>query len=604
MPAADREYSFAYHNGTDDFHFYGTNIWAVRFNFHAVYPNLTLCEFAVSKALIYLPQLGDSVKVELFSDVSGLPGTRLTWTSAPVQSNYLELSFPQTVQNDSLWMLVTYATNDNNRFVSASTGTGTHSYFWNTNATNPYFQSLASAGYSAELLFGVRGDFVLSNPDLELLDFDLAGSIRPRETVGPTFSIYNHSDLPITDAAVNINLYSPDPGFSFYDPISISETIAPNSIYVFDETSSSYANHQFTLPDQPMQLKLRAALTSSIQADDPQANNVITINRFSFVDEYPVYLVENFQRYDLAAPILNLQDQFSPPGIHALNYFPILSDTLGNIGSQLRFNWYGFNSLPRCVVNGEYKINGFSSGWGAQYSQDCSQSQEQRTFVSSSECRFSYLALSDILTGTLTLTNGTTQLYAVPTEYNLINNARLCIGLFRKTVLAGSTRYVFFRWIQHASALSGPLGAGESLSTTFTVAMNNLTLADLAQNYRLYYWLQLADGSRILYSDWEDFTTVVSNQDELINAPQLILTPNPLRSGQTMKIALSNGQDLHRLSIFNIRGQQVLQNSQRLTEYRLIADQLPASGIYLMQLEYTCRDGQRYILNKKISIIK
>lgn len=604
LPAADREYSFAYHNGSDDFHFYGTNIWAVRFNFHAVYPNLSLCQFAVSKALLYFPQTTDSVKVELFSDTYGLPGTRLSWASAPVQSNYLELNFPQVVQDDTLWLLVTYATNDNNRFVSASTGTGTHSYFWNTNATNPYFQSLASAGYNAEFLFGLGGEFVLSNPDLELMDFDLRGTIRPRETVGPTFRIYNHSELSITDAVVNINLYSPDPEFAFFDPVAISETIAPNSIYEYNEDSIGYDSHQFSLPPQALQLKLRAALSSGIQDNDPQANNVSIINRFSLQDEYPVYLAENFQRYSLATPLLNLQDPLNPPQIHALNYFPILSDTLGNIGSQLRFSWYGFNSLPRCVLGGEYKINGFGSNWGSQYTQYRNQSLEQRSFISDSDCRLSYTAVSDILSGTLTLTNERTLLYAVPTEYNLVTNTRLFIGLFRKAVLAGSTRYVLSRWIQHAAALSGPLGAGESVSTTFSVPMNNLNLAELAQNYRLYYWLQLADGSRILYSDWQDFTSVVSNQDELINPPQLILGPNPLRLGQDMKIALSNGQGLHKLSIFNIRGQELLRFTQAQTEYRLKADQFPSSGIYFLCLEYTGKDGKPRSINKKISIIK
>jgi hypothetical protein len=67
----DRDYSFAYHDGSDDFRLYGTNIWAVRFDFASAYPSLAEAEFLVDRALLWFPQTGDSVRVELFTDVSG-----------------------------------------------------------------------------------------------------------------------------------------------------------------------------------------------------------------------------------------------------------------------------------------------------------------------------------------------------------------------------------------------------------------------------------------------------------------------------------------------------------------------------------------------------
>ncbi|HNT51867.1 MAG TPA: hypothetical protein PKH19_00590, partial [Candidatus Syntrophosphaera sp.] len=33
QPDPGREYDFHYHSGTDDYHFYGTDAWAVRFDF-------------------------------------------------------------------------------------------------------------------------------------------------------------------------------------------------------------------------------------------------------------------------------------------------------------------------------------------------------------------------------------------------------------------------------------------------------------------------------------------------------------------------------------------------------------------------------------------
>ncbi|MBW6513753.1 MAG: hypothetical protein K0B87_03230 [Candidatus Syntrophosphaera sp.] len=600
----DREYSFAYHTGTDDYRFFGSDVWAVRFDFSEVYPNLDTSEFAVTKALLFLPQTVDSVRVELFTDLMGFPGSSLTWAKVAVTSNHLEIPFPVTVQNDSLWLVVTYPTNFSNRFVSASAGGGSRSYYWNTNVPNPYFQSLAAAGYSAELLFGLGGDFVLSGMDLELMHFDLEGILEPRAIVAPAFRIYNHSDLPITDAVVNMNVYSPDPQFAFFDPISITETIAPRSMYEFNAQSPGYEDHRFELPGTPLQLKLRAALSSSYQASDPQYNNVILIHRFSFEHPYPAYLAENFLRADNSDQITFTQDQYSFPDIHNLNYFPILSDPLGNIAAQIRFNWFGFNSLPRTAINGDLRINGFSTAYGDQFDQLCQDAQTQKSFVSGSECRFAYQEQTDILTATIVLSNDDTRLYTAATEYNLVANTRLCVGLFQRVSFDGSDRYVISRWISHGQSLPGPLGMGESLTLDLNIPLNNLSLNELSQSYRLYYWLQLAGGGKILYSAWTDFSGIVSNQEELLPAPRLLVSSNPLRQEGIMRIKMTDGTSLRGLRIYNIRGQLVLESQAPDSEILLTAGQFPASGIYLLCLPVVKADGSKTELKAKINIIK
>ncbi len=604
IPEAGKEFSFDYHTGIDDYHLYGADVWAVRFDFSDEYPAMAISEFAVSKALLYLPQTGDSVRVELFTDVLGSPGSSLTWAKVPVNTNYLEIPFPTVVQNDSLWMIVTYATNFANRFVSASEGGGSHSYYWNTNAQNPYFQSLSNAGFNAELLFGLGGDFVLSALDLELLDFDLEGTLEPREIVGPTFRIYNHSTQTITDAVVGINVYSPDPEFAFFDSIDISEPIPPNSSYTFNSQSTGFSEHQFTLPPEPLQMKLRAALSSGQQSTDPQFNNVILIHRFSLDSPYPVYLTENFLRYTYSSQITNIQDQYTFPDIHTLNYFPIVNDTLGSVASQIRFNWYDFNSLPRTTFNGDQQINGFTPDYGDSYQQLCEQILLEKSFVSGSDCRFSYNELSDMLTANITLTNDYTLLYNSATEYNLISQSRLCVGLFKRVDVNDSERFVLTRWITHAASLDGSLNSGESYSAAYAIALNNLPLTELSQDYRLYYWLQLDNGGKILYSNWADFTSIVSNQDELMDIPEMQITSNPLRQGNTMRIKLSNGQNIIGLEVFNIRGQKILSYPVPTQDVLLTADQFSASGIYLLKATVTDGKGNKLCINKKINIIK
>ncbi len=603
QPDPGREYDFHYHSGTDDYHFYGTDAWAVRFDFREVYPSQVNSEFNVSQAMIFLPQLVDSVRVELFNDSQGAPGSSLTWAKVPVSDYQTVIDFPVSVQEDTLWLVVYYQTNFSTRFVSASEGGGTHSYFWNTNLQNPYWQSFFGAGFNAELLFGLGGDFVLDNPDLELVSFDLTGNIHPRETVGPTFSVYNHSDQAVTGAVLGFNVYSPDPQFAFYDEILIPGELAPRSLYVWDSQSPGFTDHQFDLPANPLQIKLRAALTSPLQDNDPQANNVRLIHRFSFTELFPIYLTENFLRYPDLDTVTAIQDQYSFPQQHMLNFFPILSDSLGNVPAQIRYNWYQFNSLPRTVIGGDLRINGFAANYISLYDQLCTQVQTQRTFVTTSNCRLNYIQQNDLLSAELTLTNANTMLYTSATEYNLVGNSLLHLGLFKRVMLDGTDRWVIDRWISHAGPITGTLNAGESYITSFNIPLNNLTLAELSQNYRLYYWLQLEDGGRILFSAWTDFSGIVANNDCWISPPRLRADPTPLRPGSKMSVTLGGGEIIAHLQIYNIRGQKLLDSPLPVRTMELTTDLFPASGVYLLRVRQLGGQNRRW-LQTKINVIK
>ncbi len=606
-PGDLREYEFHYHGGTDDYHFFGSDLWAVRFNFAEIYPENYASSFEVTKALLWLPQTGDSVRVELFSEAYGGPGASLAWAKVPVTSNQLEIPFDEPVQGDSLWLVVSYATNFANRFVAASSGGGEHSYYWNTNSINPYFQNLATAGFNAELLFGLAGNFLLNAPDLELLDFELEGDLRPRQLVGPTFSIYNHTDLTLSDTQVYLNVYSPSPDFARADTILISEPIPPRSQYTFNSQSPGYEDHRFSLPDQPMQLKLRAVLDTLNVPPlpvEPVGNNRITIHRFSLNDEYPVHLVENFLRTDSSVQISATQDPYAFPDVHILHYFPVLSDSLANVPAQIRFNWYNFNSLPRTAINGDLRLNGFFPDYGSQYEQLCLQTLDHRSFVSSSNCRFEHIPQNDMLTAELTLANASTLLYTAATEYNLVNDTRLSIGLFKKVLFDGAERWVIERWITHSSMLSGPLGAGEELSLNFNLSLSNLTLAELAQNYRLYYWLQQADRGPILYSAYGDFTNVVAIQEEVLPVPVLRVWPNPLSGNGSLTVSLEKGWQMGSLAIYNLRGQKIRAEDRPGTEFSLRTQDFPASGIYLLRVSVPQPQGGNTFINKKINIMK
>lgn len=597
---ADRDFHFAYHTGADDYRFYGTDTWAVRFNFASAYADADTCRFTIRSAQLWLPQVGDSVRVELFSDVMGLPGQRLARKSAPVTQNLMTLTFDDEVTAEVAWMIVYYTTHFANRFVSASAGGGTRSFYLNTNATTPYFQSFANAGFAAELLFGVTGDFQISGVDLQLQDFGFTGMIEPRQAVYPSFSVYNHSSLPLSDARVNILITSPLTSYTISDQINIQETIAPFSQYTWTDQSIGYAEHRYELAEAPMQFKARAVLSSSTIGNDLAGNNTITKYFYSFSDAMPVKLVENFFRHNFAAGILGIQDQYLIPGFDQLTYFPVLSDSLGNQAAMTRFNWYRFNSTPITAVNGTQRVNGYTTAYPQMFQTALQGAGADRSFISSAECRFDTLG-PDAVNASITISNAGTHLFTNPAEYNLMANSRWFVGLFRSVVLGGNTRWVPVRWITQNETLTGNLNAGESINKVHRIMLTGL---DFQQSYRLYYWLQVKDGGRILYANWETVNPVVSVDDELLQSPVISIGPNPLKGMRQLNIDLDTDDKSIATEVFvyNARGQRIWTFSGSQPRISIPSHIFPSSGIYMLRIRDS-RSGGRGSTHK-ITVIK
>ncbi len=598
-----RATTFAYHNGTDDFRFYGSSTWAVRFDFSAVYPSDPNSYFLAQSAVLWLPQIGDSVKVELFSEAAGSPAQRLAQASAQVSQNLMTLPFPQTVQADVLWMLVTYHTNFANRYVSASAGDGTHSYYLNTNAENPYLQSFATAGFDAELLFGISGDFSSSYADIALSSIGFAETLLPRELVHPVFSVYNHSDTSIADASLNLVITSPLPEFSHNITIPIQESIPPRSLYTWGPQSGGYYQHTLTLPDLPLLFKARATIAATSATTDTLANNSLTRYFQAFADSPPLFLVENFARNAGIADLLSQQDYFDAPQLQRLIYFPVLSDTLATAGSMEHFNWYLFNTLPRTVIGGDARISGLTSGYASQYQILAQESLADKTFISSAECRFANQS-QDSITAEVSLFNANTHLFTSTAEYNLASNCRWFMGLFRAVPLAGQTRWVLHRWIAHAASVTDNLDAGESSIQSHNISLGGLDLDN--QQFRIYYWLQMNGGGKVFYVNWADLNANVAASDASVPALSLDLWPNPLSGSSALKLSFP-GQRSYRASnirIYNMRGQLIYQAPLQHTTMDIPASVFPASGIYILKAESTSRDGHISSRIKRFTVIK
>lgn len=608
FPADNRTYSFSYHTGNEDLNWYGSPQWAVLFDFKAAYPSLSLAQFAVSGAQIWFPVIGDSVTVELFSDNSGQPGTRISQVRGQVTQNLMQFSFPSTIQTEKIWLLITYNTHYYGPYISASNGGGSHSYYLNTNVSVPYFQSMAAAGFNCEFLMSVQGEFLLSNPDLELQSFALEGDLVPGATVAPKFTIYNHSNLNISNASIDLQIFAPaSAAYSYEATIPITGSIAPHSSLSVDATSPDYQNQHFQLPPDPMQLKLRALLSSENVADT-LFNNGKTVYYNIFEYDNPETLTENFLRNSEVDMIANAQNDPGVDALRSLYYFPVLSDSLSSLGAVNRFSWYSLFSTPVTVMGGNSRITGYSPSYQNLFQEQAQSHAQDKTMISTSQTNFELPQQGENLQIRISLRNVSTHLFNTATEPNLLSSSRFFVAFFKKTSFGTRELYVFNRWIAFADTISGNLYAGQESVKSYQTSLSNIDLDDLSQNYRLYYWLQLNDGGKILFSDFSDLSAILASSDEVQVPPAFSCYPNPLVGSADLFIKGDQSVGAScRYSVFNLRGQMIWRSPE------LSRSELPLkiphatfanSGVYIIRMETRTAKGKTAHSLKKITVLK
>lgn len=607
-----RERAFFYHNNTDDQHWYGTNKWAVRFDFADAYPTFVTSEFVISKVRVYFPMVPSNavpVTVEIFSDSGNAPNALLSSTTADITSHWMEFTLPQAVATDLAWVVVNCATAANGPYMSASIGGGAYSYYWNTNTPTHYFQNMQTAGYSSEFLISVVGRFELSDIDLELASFDLKPDLIPGRTVTPEFTIFNNSSVSVLLPHITLSVTSPNPAYSVQDTIAIYQTLPPYSELTILYDDPLMLPYAFLLPDFPTQLKVRAVLKSEHDLADTLFNNTITKYYSCYNNILPVRLVENFVQYNAAQNLLQTQDDLIGPDVFVLNYFPLVADAFYSAGAVQRFNWYGFLGYPMTVVGGDDRIAGYiTSDYADRFTSALDAVGEQMTFLQQEAVLAKITSPYNALQVRLSLRNPNTYVYTGGADPSPVLQSRFFAALCKKTSFYGSERLVFNRWGAYADTIGTAIAIEQNWTKQFSINVSDIGVDSLLANYDLIYWIQHNSNKQIIYANRIDMNSVVSNDDE--TAPQvpfgLVVWPNPVALGQVLQIKLTP-QDKEKITnyrIYNLKG-QLLQSSPPLTkntEYYLETQQIRSAGVYLIRFELADKNNSTRTFTRKIFV--
>ncbi|MBM4399261.1 MAG: hypothetical protein FJ041_02870, partial [Candidatus Cloacimonetes bacterium] len=592
---------FYYHNNTVDQLWYGTNKWAVKFDFTAVYPTYPNTGFRFKKAKVFFPikpQTSNSVSMEVRANTNNLPGVILSTTtmgaSIDTTDVWIDFNLPDSLTVNSVWLVLNCNTGVNGPYIAASIGGGTYSYYWNTNTPVAYFQNMALAGINSEFLFSVSGRFETSAIDVELYSFDFSPLPALWLEVKPEFTIYNNSNTTIVNPRIELSITSPTPEYTFPDTtIYINRTLLPYSALIVTATDPIVAEHNYWMPETPMQLKARAKLYVQNATVDSLFKHY---NLFS--DIIPVKLVENFlHSTGIDSLLLGVQNSENN-NFTTLNYFPMASNAYYTPGAAQRFSWYGFSGIPMTVLGGDDNIAGFIP---STYSNDFSTAvyalNREGTFLTQSDnITFNLPDPYNLLTARLILRNSYTHLFVSNNEPSLMSQSRFYAALCKKISLFGAERYVFNRWGAYADTINSPINFDSIYLKEFSFPVSDLNGDELEADYAIFYWIQKQSDKQILFSNFKVLSGSIATSDMVAeySKDKIKLISNPIRQGNKIQFAIPDKyrNTQVRYGIYNIKGQLIDTGSISVKQKDKLElpNNVRSTGVYFIKFDILNKD--------------
>lgn len=622
-----------YHTNTDDQHWFGSESWAVKFEFNQFYTGIDSLLFEAEGANIFIPGSSgtDPLTVRLCRDSFGQPLTdpdsllfSQTMQASQIQYqawNYFQ--FPNTIIDTTesiLWLVVDYPTNSTEQFISASAVGGLQSYY----KSNGYYYNMFSISYDSEFLFSLQGRFLTEGTDLDLVSIEWEGDFISGNIVYPKFTVKNNSNLPVSGSYITPLLEYP---LDVIDLVYIADSticsqialpeLNPNEVYSIDVSDSL----MYRLHNRASQYKFEAELFC--ETDSLTQNNMIE-------DEFQIYgeqsenlMIENAVQLNSVNSNNIWSTQASvldPDNSISVNYFADFSDEpFYNDDSNLRFHYYDLLGFPATIVGGSEKLLGFNSGYSSQLTEFYNSAfSDYNTFIANDTC-YAYYDEQENVGFSYELTKSGAILFD-----EFINDLTMWIGIIENVEnepgLPVDTNVPVFTYLVDEVDANQFLES-TTISDTVYFNMNDdfeIITGD-TDNCEVVFWLQNDETKEIFYVNTLPFTEfhpgLVSIEEvDIPNTDYSFhIFPNPCKTAETMNISfsLSNTIQSAELKIYNIKGQLVKTIIQEPTSQNVSfiwngknnVNKQVSNGVYLMQIKVEA-NGKEYKYHKKSLLIK
>ncbi len=591
-----RETQVHYHTNTDDQHWFGSNSWAVLFDFNNYFPSIDSLYFEATGALVYIPNENSTndLTIKLYDNYYNQPGNLiLSQTISPV-FGWNEISFTDAPR-DSVWLVIDYETNSINQFISASSNDGTHSYYWDPDfGPNGFYRNMAETGFQSEFLFSLKGQFLIDGIDIELADFDLIHNPEIPENYYPVFTVKNNSDQIVDDAYLLLEIDSPV--YIIADSISLS-SLPPNGEVTFDYFEDP--EYLYELLSNPSQYSVASDLNCEQDVFEP--NNVISYSFDTFTIQLEKILIENFvQLNDINCENIWLDEQLilNLDSCEVINYFPEIPDIpFYRPDSYERFNDYNLFGLPTTIIYGEKKIIGYnqSSFTDTLSSYNLYMLENHKTFIFLDDVSGGFNPETLETYVCITMRNEVSHIFQ-----NYLTNCKMYVALTENNLetradICGS---VLLNVITEISDLQ--LNNGQTQSDTIWFNLDDIELiSGNSDNCSVVFWIQNEDTKQIDFINsisFQEFGILDFNPGEIPEVPVVInIYPNPFSVKRNLNINIRSEKliTFTKIDVYNIKGQLVktIMQEGNILESNLIwngkdfSQNKVASGIYLMKIE-------------------
>jgi hypothetical protein len=610
-----------YHEFSDDQHWYGSNSWAVRFDFRNYFQGIP-AQFTTSDIWIYFPNSVTQGNINFAFYLENVnqpdlenPLLQETVDSAEVEIGWNVFPFSETVLDSVVWVIINYETSETGQYMSASAGGGQHSFYYDESYEAYY--SMSSHNFNSEFLVCLQGEFGIDVIDIGLNDFYLSSELSFSEEVYPLFLLQNYHSEVVDSIFILYSITSP-----YY---SVMDTVpVPNENYSLEPGEellidlSGEIEYLFTLPDTASQYRFSATILCS---DDVFAyNNSIILDYELFTRAQNFVPVENFIQLDdtMTSDLWLDQSQLLSDEIFILNNFPVLADLpFFNNSALERFNFYSLYGFPATVTGGTEKIIGYNPAYYLEsLSADIANIQENhRTYVGRDSIYATLNEFTNSASFKIYLENDSTFVFSSYLNQLTFYVALIEDSLSQEVEIPG---HVLRDIIVEKS--SPVIGYGSVDSTSFTLDLGSIEPIVSLNKCSIVYWLQHNETGRIDYLNSTpyipdiDYDQITSAPEE--NIPERIevnIYPNPFISGNQLNFELSSNRNIDdiKIVIYNIKGQLVRTiNSESLNSRAEIMNwdgidssgREVGSGVYFMKI--SSADSRFNAVNKKCVFIR
>lgn len=622
-----RDTLFYYHTNIDDQHWFGSDSWAVKFEFNELYNDIDTLNYEADGANIYIPGLNGStpLTIKICKDSLSQPQMNDLLFSQTLQSTEIQyqawnfIPFSNSITDTTLWLLVDYPTDPTEQFISASATGGSQSYYWD----GYQYSSMYSISYDSEFLFSLQGRIIFEGTDLDLVSVSWLGDFLPNGTIHPQFVIKNNADEQVTGSYIIPSLQSPN---NELDLLNIADSticeqidlppLNANETYYFNFSDSL----MYILTDRASQYQFGAELFSV--TDSLPQNNSIEDEFQVYIEQTNKIVIENAVQLNDSNSNSILSAQASvldTSNCLSINYFADLNDEpFFNNDSYQRFHYYNLIGFPATIVSGSEKLLGYTSGYSVQLTEFYNAALLNNTFISSDTCYAFYNETGNVGFSYI-LENTETLLFD-----EFINDLTLRVGVIENVeneagIPADVNISVFTYLITEDDAVQFLYSSTISDTVLFNMNDDYTTITNNPDNCEVIFWLQNDETKEIFYVNKLPFTEfqpglVSLEEDEIpYTEHSLHVFPNPCKTTETMKISFSlpNTIQFAELNIFNIKGQLVKtiiqepasQNASFIWNGKNNVNKQVSSGIYLMQIKAEV-SGKEYKFHKKSLLIR